>query len=59
MFECTLGGLNCDVQYAGLAPGFVGVYQVNFLVPAGTRNGSDLVVTANSVASPPVKVEVR
>jgi uncharacterized protein (TIGR03437 family) len=55
----TLGGLDSEVQFAGLAPGLVGVYQVNFLVPAGVRNGADLVVTANGVGSPPVRVEVR
>ena len=29
----TMAGLPCEVQYAGLAPGFVGVYQVNLRVP--------------------------
>lgn len=56
----TLGGVPCDVPFAGLAPGFVGVYQVNFRVPAGTAGGTqDMVVTANSVASPAVRVNVR
>ena len=39
----TLAGLPCEVQYAGLAPGFVGVYQVNLRVPrecAGRIAGS-------------------
>lgn len=29
----TLGGVPLSVQFAGLAPGFAGVYQVNALVP--------------------------
>jgi uncharacterized protein (TIGR03437 family) len=56
----TLGGLVCDVQYAGLAPGLVGVYQVNFRVPDNAPAGSaDMVVTAGTVASPTVKAPVQ
>jgi uncharacterized protein (TIGR03437 family) len=40
----TLGGVDCEVQFAGLAPGLVGVYQVNFRVPAGASG--DIVVSA-------------
>jgi len=53
----TLGGVACEVQYAGLAPGFVGVYQVNFRVPA--IPAGDLVLTANGVSLPPVQVIAR
>ena len=31
----TIGGKNAVVNFAGLAPGFVGLYQVNAVVPAG------------------------
>jgi uncharacterized protein (TIGR03437 family) len=56
----TLGGLPCDVPFAGLAPGLVGVYQVNFRVPPNVPAGSqDLVVTAGQAASPAVTVAVR
>jgi uncharacterized protein (TIGR03437 family) len=52
----TLSGLPCDVQYAGLAPGFVGIYQVNFRIPPGVASGpQDLVVGG----SPAVKVAVE
>ena len=34
-----IGGQNAPVSFAGLAPGFVGVYQVNAEVPAGTSPG--------------------
>jgi uncharacterized protein (TIGR03437 family) len=47
------------VQFAGLAPGLAGVYQVNFRVPGGVPGGlQDLVVTAGDAASPAVKVAV-
>ena len=56
----TLAGLPCEVQFAGLAPGFVGVYQVNFRVPANAPPGSqDVVLTAGPASSPAVKVAVR
>ncbi|MEO8596424.1 MAG: PQQ-dependent sugar dehydrogenase [Candidatus Solibacter sp.] len=56
----TLGGAPCEVQFAGLAPGFAGVYQVNFRVPAEAASGSqEVVVIANGVASPAVRVNVR
>jgi len=29
----TLGGVNLPIEYAGLAPGQVGVYQINAIVP--------------------------
>jgi uncharacterized protein (TIGR03437 family) len=38
----TLGGQGLPVTYAGLAPGEVGVYQINVTVPGGTPNGLSL-----------------
>ena len=35
----TLGGAELNVQYAGLAPGEVGVYQINVTVPASAPQG--------------------
>jgi len=56
----SLGGLPCDVQFAGLAPGLVGVYQVNFRIPDGLATGShNLVVTANAVSSRAARVVVE
>lgn len=56
----TLGGLPCEVQFAGLAPLFVGVYQVNFRVPPGVPSGAqDIAVSAGGVTSPAVKVTVQ
>jgi len=56
----TIGGVACDVQFAGLAPGLDGVYQVNFRVPSEVGSGSqDIVVTAGGVAGSAVKVQVE
>ena len=58
--QVTLAGISCDVPFAGMAPGFVGVYQVNFRAPANAPSGlQDLIVTVGSVSSPAVKVAVR
>jgi uncharacterized protein (TIGR03437 family) len=35
----TIGGLPAPVTFSGLAPGFVGLYQVNVQVPAGAPAG--------------------
>jgi uncharacterized protein (TIGR03437 family) len=35
----TLGGANLSVEYAGLAPGEVGVYQINAIVPPDAPQG--------------------
>ena len=52
-FAMTIGGTNATVQYAGLAPGLVGVYQFNVVVPANLPTG-DLPVqfTLNGVLNP-------
>jgi uncharacterized protein (TIGR03437 family) len=56
----TLSEVPCEVQFAGLAPGLVGVYQINFRVPQGLSAGlRDLVLTVAGVDSPPVQLPVR
>jgi uncharacterized protein (TIGR03437 family) len=42
--EVTIGGVNAPVQFCGLAPGFVGLYQVNVTVPNGAATGLQPVV---------------
>ena len=55
----TLDGVPCQVQFAGLAPNFAGVYQVNFRAPANTPSGlRDLIVSAGDASSPAIKVQV-
>jgi uncharacterized protein (TIGR03437 family) len=40
----TIGGANAPVSFSGLAPGFVGLYQVNVQVPASLSAGNQPVV---------------
>jgi uncharacterized protein (TIGR03437 family) len=37
--DVLIGGVKASVQFAGLAPGFVGIYQVDVKVPAGIVTG--------------------
>jgi len=47
----TVDGQNTSVAFAGLAPGFVGLYQIDFQVPTNARVGSlALVVSQGGVA---------
>lgn len=57
----TVGGVPAIVPYSGLAPGFVGLYQVNVTIPPGTAPGSFVPVqlTINGRASNNVTVAVR
>jgi uncharacterized protein (TIGR03437 family) len=50
----TIGGSPMIVTYAGLAPGFVGLYQINIRVPGDRVQGDNLpvVVTAGTASSP-------
>ncbi len=43
--EVTIGGAAADVLFSGLAPGFIGLYQVNVRVPAGAFSGDALGVS--------------
>jgi uncharacterized protein (TIGR03437 family) len=49
----TIGGRPQIVSFAGLAPGFVGLYQINIRVPGDRARGDDLpvVLTVGSTAS--------
>jgi uncharacterized protein (TIGR03437 family) len=35
-----IGGQQAQIQFAGLAPGFVGLYQVNAYIPSGLAAGN-------------------
>src|ERR1035437_5894628 len=57
----TIGGLPAQVIFSGLAPGFVGEYQVNALVPAGVAPGDSvpLMISAGGRTSNTVTLAVR
>ncbi|HWE50080.1 MAG TPA: putative Ig domain-containing protein [Bryobacteraceae bacterium] len=48
----TLNGISIPIYFAGLTPGYVGLYQMNFQIPAGTPNRDlSLVVSQNGQTS--------
>jgi len=52
--SATVGGRAARVTYAGAAPGLIGTYQVNVMVPAGTPSGDvRLVLSADGNSSQP------
>lgn len=57
----TIGGQPAHVFFAGLAPGFAGLYQVNVIVPQGISSGSNIPVVLNvaGASSVPVTVAIR
>jgi uncharacterized protein (TIGR03437 family) len=56
----TIGGRPADVLFSGIAPDFVGVYQINFRAPDGLTPGDHaIVVTSAGVASRQAIVPVR
>ena len=55
----TIGSQAAQVPFAGLAPGFVGLWQVNVVVPAGLTQGDyPLVVSVGGQSSNAANVSV-
>jgi uncharacterized protein (TIGR03437 family) len=56
----TIGGRPAEVLFSGLAPGNVGLYQVNVTLAADTPTGNQpVVVTIGGIASKPVNMPVQ
>ena len=56
----NIAGIAADVSFSGLAPGFVGLYQVNVQVPAGVPSGTQEVeIIINGVPSNTVTIAVE
>ena len=59
--EAQVGGQPATVHFAGLAPGFVGLYQVNVEIPADVKPGEavPLLLLQNGVPSNTVTIAVQ
>ena len=56
----TLGGVNLPVSFAGLAPGYIGLYQVNATIPANAPTGNQpLIISLGGVSSPSATLPVQ
>jgi uncharacterized protein (TIGR03437 family) len=57
----TIGGVNAPVIFAGLAPGFIGLYQVNVTVPLGAPVGGavPLILLVGSAVSNAATIAVQ
>ena len=56
----NIAGIAADVAFSGLAPGFVGLYQVNVQVPAGVPSGTQEVeILINGVPGNTVTIAVQ
>jgi uncharacterized protein (TIGR03437 family) len=57
----TIGGVAANVEFSGLAPGSVGVYQVNATVPKGVKPGPNVpvAISAAGESSPPVTLPIE
>jgi uncharacterized protein (TIGR03437 family) len=56
----TVGGVPATVQWSGLAPDLIGVYQINVLIPANASTGPAVPVTLSigGVSSPAVTIAI-
>jgi uncharacterized protein (TIGR03437 family) len=56
----TLNGTNVPVTFAGLTPGLVGLYQINFQIPQSTRDGNfELVISQSGTVSNTTIIPVK
>jgi adhesin/invasin len=57
----TIGGISATVTFAGLAPGFPDLYQVNAVVPSGVVVGPSVpvVLSVAGQTSPTVTLAVQ
>ncbi|HEX4945161.1 MAG TPA: hypothetical protein VFZ34_00685 [Blastocatellia bacterium] len=59
--SCEIGGVTIPVEYASLAPGFIGLDQINIRVPNSLDNRGevDLVIIVDGKRSQAVRVNIR
>ena len=59
--SATIGGVSAPVSFAGLSPGYIGLYQVNVQVPEGVTAGDavPVVLSFGATVSNTVTISVR
>jgi hypothetical protein len=57
----TIGGIFATVGFAGIAPGYPDLYQINATMPSGVSPGAQIpvVLGVSGQSSPPVTISVR
>jgi uncharacterized protein (TIGR03437 family) len=56
----TNGGATASISYSGLAPGYVGLYQINAVIPSGLTSGNQPVaITIGGAGSAVVMLPVQ
>lgn len=56
----TIGGIDAQVVFSGIAPGFAGLYQINAVIPGGVAPGDDVpVVVTIGGASDQATIAIR
>jgi uncharacterized protein (TIGR03437 family) len=56
----SVGGVSANIDFCGLAPSFIGLYQVNFTVPSNAPSGSvDVILQVGSRTSNTANMSVE
>lgn len=56
--SATINGIAATVDYAGLTPGFIGLYQANIVVPKVAAGDQKLIIKIGGTASPAALVSI-
>jgi uncharacterized protein (TIGR03437 family) len=56
--EVKIAGTSVPVTFAGLAPGYAGLYQINAQIPQSVPAGAELTISVSGATSKPVAIQV-